>query len=167
MENPNDVTRIDDDLLKKAKNAASQGISPTTEFPLTLNVKIAAIYLIVIAVSGIVPFFFSIGPHYAEFEAKSLAYKLGAYFREATLDVIFLVSGLGILHRLSWARKLGVVFLAISTIYSANDFAWGFAHGLPTLCIRLISFGIVGVWNAFWIYLLCRKSGKPASDVLA
>jgi len=108
-------------------NSTSQDMSQKRESPLSLNVKVPASYLIISAVLGIAFTLLRLGPHNPEFEAKSFAFKLGAYSREYTLNIIFLISGIGILRRLTWARKFAIAVLLISTIYSAKAFASAFA----------------------------------------
>ena len=130
--------------------------------PITMNLKIAAWYLILIAGMGIVITTLHFGPHLAEFEAKSLAYRIGSYCREYTLNAAFLIAGIGIQRRFSWARNLGIVLLVISTVYSGASFAWGFSHHQPTPMVFLISYGVVAAWNGVWIYLLSRKTSPPS-----
>jgi len=129
---------------------------------MSMNLKIAAWYLILIAGFGILVTTLHLGPHLAEFEAKSLAYQIGSYCREYTLNAAFLIAGIGILRKFGWARKLGVVLLVISTVYSGASFAWGFSHHRPTPMVLLVSYGIVAAWNGLWIYLLCRNC-SPSS----
>lgn len=61
------------------------------------GIKIAAIYLGVVGVFGILLPFAELGPHHTEFQAKSFAYKLGAYSRQNVLNILFIVSGIFIL----------------------------------------------------------------------
>ena len=137
-----------------------------------LNAKIAAIYLIGSAVVGIAFLYFRAGPYDPQFAAKSLAFKIGAYGREYAFNVLFLISGIGVLGGRSWARKLAVAVLVITAIYSAFAFARGFelgfvktSHGRPVPPFILpISLAIMGVWNGLWIYLICRKAKRRMKD---
>ncbi len=126
---------------------------------LTKGVKIAAIYFIISGGIGALWPLTGLGPHHPEFQATSFAWKLGSYAREILISILFLISGIGLLYKKIWARKMAMVILVISTIYSANSSAWGFAQGEPTLSIRAISFLIVGLWNGFWFYLVYKS--KP------
>ena len=125
-----------------------------------VTAKIAAIYLIIAGVTSI-PVLFVAPSH--EFLAQSAARRAGHYTREITLDVAFVVAGIAVLRRRPWARKLGVTVLVISAIYGAFAFGRGFARGAPPAKVLLISFVVVGAWNALWIWLLCRKSRGDAS----
>ncbi len=126
---------------------------------LTKEAKVAAIYFIIAGGIGILWPLTGLGPHHPEFQAMSFAYKLGSYARENIINILFLISGIGLLNKKVWARKMAMVILVASTIYSANSFAWGFAKGMPTLSIRLISFLVVGLWNGMWFYLVYKN--KP------
>ena len=131
----------------------------TNSLVLQKGIKIAAIYLGVAGVLGILLPFAEFGPHYPEFQAKSFAYKLGAYSRQNVLNILFMVSGIFILYRKVWARKLALVIIAISTIYSGTSFAWGFSKGPPSSTILLISYIVMGLWNGIWFYLIFKA--KP------
>jgi len=123
-----------------------------------LNVRIAAFYLIAWALFGLVVSVFSLGSHYLEFDAQPLAFRLGEYARVYAFNILYLVSGIYILRGRSWARKLAIGILTVDISYSARDGAWGLADGQPSTRILLISYGIVGVWNGLWIFLLWRKA---------
>ena len=60
--------------------------------------------------------------------------------------------------RVSWARKLAIGVLAYEIPYEARVAAWALAEGQPSTRILLISYGVVGVWNGLWIFLLWRKA---------
>jgi hypothetical protein len=126
---------------------------------LAKGIKIAAIYLIIAGGAGILWPLTGLGPHHPEFQAKSFAFKLGSYTRENVMNILFLISGIGILYRKVWARKMALVVLVISAIYAANSFAWGFSKGPPTLNARLISWVVFFVWNGLWFYLIYKT--KP------
>ena len=134
--------------------------TPEPRRALPLTAKIAAIYLIIAGATSI-PLLF-IAPS-AEFLAQPAARRAGHYTREIMLDVAFVVAGAALLQRRSWARKLGVTVLVISAIYGAYAFGHGFARGAPPVKVLLVSFLVVGAWNALWIYLLCRKSRHDAT----
>lgn len=129
---------------------------------LPIELKIAAIYLIVVGVIGLIWPLLNIGPNHHEFQSKSIAYKAGSYFREIVINIIFITSGIGLFFRKTWARKLSLIVITISTIYATNSFAWGYARGKPSLTIYIISFLIVGLWNAMWFYIIFRKKSRNA-----
>jgi len=130
------------------------------QFPVSLGV--AAGYLILIGTLALVWPFLGIGPHHPEFQAKSIAFKAGAYFRELTFGILFLVAGVGLFLRKSWARKLALVMLIITALYISYQFAWGFVGGQPNPTVLGMSFAIVGAWNAIWFFLIFKKSSKKA-----
>jgi len=101
-----------------------------------------------------------IGPHYSEFETRSFAFKVGAYSRAYAIAIVFVISGVGILLRKSWARKIGLVILAVDTIYSVPEMAWGFARGKPSLEIYALATVIFCGWNGLFFYLLWRQRGQ-------
>src|SRR5262245_5841283 len=123
-----------------------------------LNVRIAAFYLIAWGLFGLVFLVFSFGTQSPEFDAQPLAYRLGEYARVYAFNILYLASGIYILRGRSWARKLAMGSLAYEIPYSARDVAWALAEGQPSTRILLISYGIVGVWNGLWIFLLWRKA---------
>ena len=136
---------------------------PRRQFPVSLG--IAAGYLLLIGTLDLVlPFLgiLGIGSQYPEFQAKNIAHKTGAYFRELTLSILFLISGVGLFLRKSWARKLALVMLIITAVYTSYQFAWGFAGGKPNITVLGMSFAIVGAWNAIWFFLIFKKSSKEA-----
>jgi hypothetical protein len=136
----------------------------TRTFELKKGIKIAAIYLIISGAIGILWPLTGLGPHHPEFQAQSFAFKLGSYFRENVFNVLFLVSGSGILYRKVWARKMALTILVISAIYSANSFAWGFSNGPPSFSIRMVSFLITGLWTAVWFYLIYKEKIVEAAE---
>jgi len=123
---------------------------------LAKGIKIAAIYLVIAGGVGLLWPLTGIGPHHPEFQAKSFAFKLGSYTRENVMNILFLISGIGILNKKVWARKMALVVLVISAIYAANSFAWGFSKGPPTLNARLISCVVFGLCNGLWFYLIYK-----------
>jgi len=129
-------------------------------FPVSLG--IAAGYLILTGTVALVWPFLGIGPQFPEFQAKSIAFKAGAYSRELTFGILSLVSGVGLFFRKSWARKLALAILVITTIYISYQFAWGFTGGRPNAATLGMSFAIIGAWNAIWFFLLFKRSSKEA-----
>lgn len=127
---------------------------------LSNGVKVAAIYLVIAGVIGILWPLTGLGPNHPEFHAKSFAYKLGAYTRESILNILFLISGIGILSKKVWARKMALVIPVIGAIYSANSFACGFSSGAPSSHVRLISFLVLGLWNGLWFYPIYKMKPK-------
>jgi hypothetical protein len=130
---------------------------------LAKGIKIAAIYLVIAGGIGILWPLTGLGPHHPEFQAKSFAFKLGSYARENVMNILFLISGIGILYKKVWARKMALVILVISAIYAANSFAWGFSKDPPSLNARLISWVVFGLWNGLWFYLIYRV--KPTEII--
>jgi hypothetical protein len=126
---------------------------------LTKSIKIAAIYLILAGCVGILLPLIGFGPNHPEFQAKSFAFKAGSYARENSINILFLISGIFILNKKMWARKLALVILVTSAIYAANSFAWGFSNGPPAPAIRAISLLILGLWNGLWFYFIYKA--KP------
>jgi hypothetical protein len=148
-------------MLGEMKMNDTNIIKPSRlRFPVSLG--IAAGYFILTGTLALVWPFLGIGPHHPEFQAKSIAFKGGAYSRELTFGILFLVSGVGLFLRKSWARKLALVMLVITTIYISYEFAWGFAGGRPNPAILGMSFAIVGAWNAIWFFLIFKKSSKES-----
>ena len=123
---------------------------------LTKGIKIAAIYLIIAGGVGIIWPLTGLGPHHPEFQAKSFAFKLGSYTKETVFNILFLISGVGILNKKVWARKMALVILVINVIFAANSFAWGLSKGPPSLNVRLISWVVFGLWNGLWFYLIYK-----------
>lgn len=129
---------------------------------LPIGLKLAAIYLLITGLFGFLLFIFPFRPEYSEFVSKSIAYKAGAYFRITTFNILSVVSGVGIILRKSWARKLALIFLVISVPYSANEFAWGFFQGNPTKQIYIISLVAIIIWNSIWFLLIFKKTSRDA-----
>ena len=127
---------------------------------LSKGIKIAAIYLIIAGGFGILWPLTGLGPHHPEFQEQSFAYKLGSYARENLINILFIISGIGIMYKQPWARKTALVFLIINAIYFANSFAWGFASGTPSPTIRLVSFLVAELWNGLWFYLIFKVKPK-------
>lgn len=127
---------------------------------LTISLKVAAFYLIIIGVVGLAWPLLGLGPHHPEFEAQSIGYKIGAYAREYTFSLLFLISGIAIFMKKDWGRKLALVVLVVSAIYTSSAFAWGYAQGEPSFQIRFISLAVIGVWNGVWFFLLARRSSR-------
>lgn len=82
--------------------------------------------------------------------------------RVVTLEVLYVVCGVGLLRRRPGARTLGLFLLPVNAFYGAYNFAWGFAHGRPSPSVLAVSFVIVGVWSAFWFHLLYRPESARA-----
>ena len=134
-----------------------------SQFPmkieLTKSIKIAAIYLILAGCVGILLPLIGFGPNHAEFQAKSFAFKAGSYARENSINILFLISGIFILNKKMWARKMALVILVISAIYAANSFAWGFSTGAPSSTVRLVALLVLSLCNGLWFYLIYKT--KP------
>lgn len=85
--------------------------------------QIAAGYIFVIGIAGMVWPLLRLGPNDLGFQAQSLAFRMGAHTRELTLSAASVVAGVGLFCHHSWARKLALVLLLIGTIYHAEAFA--------------------------------------------
>jgi len=97
-----------------------------------------------------------LGPNHPEFQAQSLASRLGARTRELILSAASVVAGIGLFLHRAWARKLALGLLLVGTIYAANAFAWGFSRGQPTRRVILFSRIGVAMWNGLWFYFIYR-----------
>lgn len=133
-----------------------------TEVSFPTALRIAAGYMVLIGVTGLVWPLLHLGPNHPEFQARSLAYRVGAQSRELVISAGYLVAGIGLFWRCAWARKLALGLLVVATIYSASAFAWGFAGGPPTPGIYLLSGIVVAVWNGVWFYLVYRPASRVA-----
>ena len=129
---------------------------------LPLGLKIAAIYLIISGAIGLILPFTGLGPNHPEFEAKNITYKLGVYSRTFLFDIVFVISGIGILLKKSWARKSALIIIVLSAIYTTHEFSWGFARGKPSLSIYLLSSAVIGAWSGIWFFLVFKKSSAEA-----
>jgi hypothetical protein len=138
--------------LPELKSAHSQQIHT--------GVKVAAAYLVIAGVLGIVIPVLFLGDQYPEFNFQSLSYKAGAFLREGIQSIAFIVCGAGLILGKSWARMWALVVLAYSTIYLANQFAWGYTGGPPATNIRLLSFAIFITWNGIWFLLIYRYANR-------
>jgi hypothetical protein len=117
---------------------------------------IAAGYMVVIGITGLAWPLLRLGPNHPEFQARSMAYRIGAHTRELTLSAASVVTGIGLFWHHAWARTLALGLLLIGIIYTAEAFAWGFSSGEPTPRVRLFSRIVVAVWNGLWFYLIYR-----------
>lgn len=125
-----------------------------------LNVRIAAFYIIALALLGLVGPFFDSSTPYPKVDTQSLTDRIGWWAPEYAMNILYLVSGIYILRGHSWARKLAIGALAFIIPYGARVVAWTAAEGQPSKRILLISYGIVGVWNGLWIFLLWWKAER-------
>jgi len=124
---------------------------------LPLTLRVAAAYLILVGLLDLIWPMTGLGPHHPEFQARSFAFKLGSYSRELLFGLLFVVSGVGLFLRKSWARKMALVLIAVSTIYSVNSFAWGFVGGKPSMGMYAVAAMVIGLWNGLWFYLIYRR----------
>ena len=124
------------------------------------SLTVAASYFLLVGGLGLVWPLLGLGPSHPEFEAKSFAFMLGAYWREAALDTAFIVVGAAILWRRSWAATGAYITLAVGAIYTANEFAWGFAKGKPSVIVLAVSFVVVGLWNGLWAFVVYRNRNR-------
>jgi len=131
---------------------------------LTKGIIIAALYLIFVSGLEILLSLTGLGPQHSEFQVKTSAYKIGSYTRETIINIIYLLSGIGILYKQVLARKLALIILVISTFFSASGIAWTITKGPPSLNVWLLSFLIIGLWNAIWFYLIYRAKPTETLD---
>lgn len=120
--------------------------------------RITAIYLIISGVVGTIWPLLNISPNHPAFEAQSFAYQLGSYGRELFISIGFLLSGIGLLNYKLWARKMGLVALALAFFYGGNTMAWGWSGGKPTSNIIIYSYLICFIWFGIWFLALYRQS---------
>ena len=125
-----------------------------SSLPSTL--RIAAGYMVATGIIGLIWPLLRLGPNHPEFQARSLAYRVGAQTSALTLSAACVVAGIGLFLHHAWARKLALGLLLIGTIYSANEFAWGFSGGQPAPRVQLLSLIAVAAWNGLWFYLIYR-----------
>jgi hypothetical protein len=120
------------------------------------TLRIAAGYLVVSGIAGLVWPLLRLGPNHPEFRAQNLATRIGAQTRELTLAAVSVVAGIGLFWHHSWARKLALGLLLIESFYGSEAFAWGFSSGPPTPRVRLFSRFVIIAWNGLWFYLIYR-----------
>ena len=124
------------------------------------GLKVAALYFLVIGLFGILWPFVGFGPSYSQFRDRSAAYKLGASFSQSLISIAYMVAGGSIFARQSWAPGMAYLILAIATLYSANELAWGFTGGPPSRMALASAFVVASAWNALWAFVVYR-SGVP------
>ena len=120
------------------------------------TLRIAAGYLALSGLTGLVWPLLRLGPNHPEFQAQNLATRIGAHTRELILAATSDVAGVGLFWHHSWARKLALGLLVVEAFYGSEAFAWGFSSGPPKPRVRLISHLVVVAWNGFWFYLVYR-----------
>jgi hypothetical protein len=129
---------------------------------LPLGLKAVGCYFILIVVIDLLLPLLLSSPRYRELEDRTSAQKAVASARTVALDVLYLACAVGLFRRRAWARKLGLFVLAVGTFYAAYAFGWGFANGKPSAAVLVMSFGVMGGWNAIWFCLLYRQSSVQA-----
>jgi hypothetical protein len=120
------------------------------------TLRIAAGYMVVSGITGLVWPLLSLGPDHPEFRAQNIATRIGVQIRELILAATSVVAGAGLLWHHSWARKLAMGLLVVETFYGPQAFAWGFSSGPPTPRVRLFSRFVIAAWNGLWFYLIYR-----------
>jgi hypothetical protein len=95
------------------------------------TLRIAAGYMAVFGITGLIWPLLSLGPDHPEFRAQNLATRIGVQIRELILAATSVVAGAGLLWHHSWARKLAMGLLLVETFYGSQAFAWGFSSGPP------------------------------------
>jgi len=134
----------------------------SAEKKLPIGLKIAGGYLLVVGLFGFLLFIIKLLPEHPEFAAKSIGYKVGSYFRVALFDLLSVVSGVGIILRKLWARKLALFLLVLTVPYTANEFAWGVAQGRPSQQLYFISLAAWFAWNGIWFLLIYKRTSREA-----
>lgn len=134
----------------------------TEDKPLPLGLKLAAGFMVLSGLIGVILFVlhfagFSIVPEHKKFTAKSTDYKIRSFLKDIVINFVFIISGVGLMFRKIWARKLALTFLLVSAYYGATAFAWGLAGGRPSMKIYLSALAASIVWHGIWFYLIYRK----------
>src|SRR3984893_6021233 len=132
-----------------------QMADPDTEARFPKALRVAAGYMVLVGFVGLVLPLTNLGPHYAQYEARSFAYKFGAQFREFTINTLFIVAGIGLLRRRVWALSLALGSLILAAIDGTTTFAWGVAGGPPSSRVYLFSGIVTTLWDG-----LDRKSTR-------
>jgi hypothetical protein len=122
--------------------------------PSTLSV--AAGYLLVVGICGLLVQLLQLGPNHPEFQAQTSAFRIGAQTRELAFAAISVVAAIGLFGHHAWARTLALVLLVVEIMFTSNAFAWGFSKGRPTRRVLFISRIAMALWNGFWFYLIFR-----------
>jgi hypothetical protein len=120
------------------------------------TLRIAAGYLIVSGVTGLVWPLLPFGPNHPEFRAQTLATRVGAHTREFILAATSIVTGVGLFWHHPWARKVALGLLLVEAFYGSESFAWGFSSGPPKPRVRAFSHLAVAAWTGFWFYVVYR-----------
>jgi hypothetical protein len=135
---------------------ATEQVALPTMAPSPLTLRVASAYLLTWGALGLASTSFKLGPHHREFQTLNKAARLGPQTREVVLSIACIVAGVGILAHQGWGRVLAFGVLAVSTVYHANAFAWGFSGGPPGVRSRWFSRVILVAWNGAWFYLIYR-----------
>jgi hypothetical protein len=123
------------------------------------TLRIAAGYMVLIGIAGLVLPLFPREPNQRDFQAQSFAYRLGRHIGQFGLPAAEVIAGFSLFWHHAWARNLALALLVIGSFFNARDFAWGFSgakEARPTLRLYLVSGTVVAAWNAFWFYLIYR-----------
>jgi hypothetical protein len=78
-----------------------------------ISLKVAAGYLVLYGLVGLIWPLTGVGPNHPEFQAESFAFKIGAHSREILFALLFVISGIGLFRRKSWARKVALVMIVL------------------------------------------------------
>ena len=124
------------------------------------GLKVAASYFVVIGLFDILGPFLRFRPSYTQFRDRSAAYKLGAYSSQILIGIAYMVAGGSIFARQSWAPRMAYLILAIATLYSPSELAWGFTGGPPSRIALASAFVVASAWNALRAFVVYR-SGVP------
>jgi hypothetical protein len=123
------------------------------------TLRIAAGYMVLIGITGLVVRLFPRERNQRDFQARSFTYRLGRRIGQFDLPAAEVIAGFGLFWHHAWARNLALALLVIGYFFNARDFAWGFsgARGArPTLRLYLVSGMVLAAWSAFWFYLIYR-----------
>ncbi len=129
---------------------------------LPIGLKIAAAYLVFSGVVGLIWPLLGLDPNHPDFQGKSLVSRIGSHSWNIIFHGLYLVSGIGLLLRKGWGRRVALYMIVFGTMYTASSFAWVFAEGKPTMAFYGISFVIVGLWHAILFYLVFKNSAAEA-----
>jgi hypothetical protein len=153
---------MSENSLFPLQNETSTSTTQQYNTRLPLGVKSVATYFIFSFIFALVCTLIMPVSKYAELKERPGAQKMGATMREVVIQVLYLSCGIGLFRRRAWARKLGLLVLIVDTYYGAYACGWGFAGGRPNSNVLIISFLVIGTWNAFWFFLLYHRSSAQA-----
>ena len=94
--------------------------------------------------------------------SASLVYRVIGFMAYPFVDIGYLVAGLAILKRQTWAFRLTCYVLLVSAIESGRSFAWGYARGFAQEApsIGMISMSVLTfmAWHLVLGYIVYREA---------